>query len=270
MSPRAFLAVCCIVVMTLVLMPFQIAFLKLGSRRAATLPRFYHRLALRIIGVRLRVIGAPVDPGPVLFVSNHISWLDIPVLGALLPVSFIAKREVGEWGPFGTLARLQRTIFVDREKRSESRRQSGAITDRLKAGDSLVLFAEGTSTDGSSVRPFKSALFAAAEIGNGGEDAGTEAAPLIIQPVTIAYRAINGIPLTRATRPLIGWYGDMELEPHFLNLLGLGRIVADIHFHAPVTAKDFASRKDLARHCWEEVRRGLLASRRGDARDAAR
>lgn len=265
MSPRAALAVCGIVVMTLLLMPFQIALLKLGSRHSALLPRLYHRAALRLIGVRLRIIGKPAAESPVLFVSNHVSWLDIPVLGALLPVSFIAKREVGDWGPFGTLARLQRTIFVDRERRSDSQRQSGAITERLRAGDNLVLFAEGTSTDGSSVRPFKSALFAAAQIGNGDTPDASNDRDLTIQPVTIAYRAINGIPLTRATRPLIGWYGDMDLEPHFINLVGLGRIVADIHFHAPVEASGFASRKDLARHCWNEVRGGLLASRRGTA-----
>lgn len=264
MSLRAALAVCGIVVMTLLLMPVQIVFLKLRSRHSALLPRLYHRAALRLIGVRLRVIGKPAEESPVLYVSNHVSWLDIPVLGALRPVSFIAKREVGDWGPFGTLARLQRTIFVDREKRSDSQRQSGAITDRLRAGNNLVLFAEGTSTDGSGVRPFKSALFAAAQIGNGDAPLDRDK-DLTIQPVTIAYRAINGIPLTRATRPLIGWYGDMDLEPHFVNLLGLGRIVADIHFHAPVQASAFASRKALAQHCWNEVRGGLLASRRGAA-----
>src|SRR5690606_21752296 len=120
MSLRAALAVCGIVGMTLLLMPFQMALLKLRSRHVLLLPRLYHRAALRLIGVRLRVIGNPAAEGPVLFVSNHVSWLDIPVLGALLPASFIAKREVGEWGPFGTLARLQRTIFVDRDRRSDS------------------------------------------------------------------------------------------------------------------------------------------------------
>lgn len=261
MSLRAAVAVGGIVVLTLMLMPIQIALIKLRSRHAARLPLLYHRTALRLIGVRLRIIGQPANTEPVLYVSNHVSWLDIPVLGALLPASFIAKREVGGWGPFGTLARLQRTIFVDRERRSDSHRQTAVITDRLRAGDNLVLFAEGTSTDGSRLRPFKSALFAAAQLNNG-HDAAAKTT-LTIQPVTVAYRAINGVPLTRATRPLIGWYGDMDLEPHFINLLGLGRISADIHFHPPVDAAAFASRKDLAQHCWTEVRNGLLASRGG-------
>src|SRR5690606_29403797 len=81
------------------------------------IPVFYHRTALKLMGVRVRLVGAPLRAPSTLYVGNHVSWLDIPVMGAQLPVSFIAKREVGDWGPFGTLARLQRTIFVDRERR---------------------------------------------------------------------------------------------------------------------------------------------------------
>lgn len=242
--------------MTLLVAPLQIVILKLKLRVWWVLPRLYHMIALRLIGVRVTRMGAPVAKGPVLFVANHVSWLDISILGALLPTSFVAKREVDDMGPFAILARLHRTLFIDRSRRSEAHRQTHAMTERFAAGDNLVLFAEGTSTDGMTVKPFKSALFAAVAADEGGVPG------LTIQPVTIVYRAINGIPLTRATRPLIGWYGDMALEPHFITLLGLGRITVDVCFHDPVRGDDFPSRKVLAQHCCERVRAGLEACRR--------
>lgn len=246
-----------IFLLTVILIPAQLVLLKCCSRRWGALPLFYHRTALKLIGVRLRLVGAPLRQPSTLYVGNHVSWLDIPVIGAILPVSFIAKREVGDWGPFGTLARLQRTIFVDRERRGEAHEQKNEIAARLAEGDSLVLFAEGTSTDGAIVLPFKSALLAVAEPATSGRDT------LMVQPFTIAYRAINGVPLSRGMRPLIGWYGDMALEPHFLALLGLGRVDVDVIFHPPVKSGDFASRKTLAAHCHAQVRAGLMAARRG-------
>lgn len=250
-----------IVLLTLALMPLQLLSIRFGWRLKSRLPVVYHRCALRIIGVKVRVVGEQVPAAPVLFVANHVSWLDIPVLGALIEGCFIAKREVGEWAGFGTLARLQRTLFVDRAQRSRTAAQSDEIGARLGNGDNLILFAEGTSSEGNRVLPFKSALFGAAErIARAGHD--PEGAGIIVQPVTVAYTAINGIPLTRTTRPKIGWYGDMAMLPHFTDLLALGRIAVDIHFHEPVDSRDYASRKTLAAHCEREVRRGLLESKR--------
>ena len=257
---RSWLAVAAIVGLTLVLLPLQAAILKLRLRSWWAIPLFYHRVALKIIGVRVRILGAKSAVRPTLYVSNHVSWLDIPIIGAVLPASFIAKREVSDWGPFGSLARLHRTLFVDRERRGQVHAQNSEIAERLSAGDNLVLFAEGTSTDGSIVLPFKSALLAVAEPSVCGRD------ELTIQPVTISYRTLNGLPLGRATRPLIGWYGDMALEPHFLTLLGLGRIGVDLIFHAPINSRDFASRKTIAAHCHQAVRQGLMVTRRDAGR----
>lgn len=259
LSLRAGVATALIFGMAALLAPLQYGMLRIGPRAAQILPRFYHRLMVWVIGLKIRIVGAPATTGPVLFVSNHVSWLDIPILSSVLPASFVAKREVGDMGAFGTLARLQGTIFIDRDRRSEARAQNRDIARRLADGGNLILFAEGTSTDGSLVLPFKSALFAVAE---GGDVA------LRVQPMTIAYKSLHGLPLTRGTRPLIGWYGDMELLPHFLTILGLGEIGVEIRFHEPVDVAAFASRKALASHCFEAVRGGLLAARRGDAPDA--
>jgi len=253
MNLRAISVTAVIFSMAAVFAPLQYLLNRVGGRTAQVLPRLYHRVMVRLIGLNITVVGTPEVAGPTLFVSNHVSWLDIPILGAVLPASFIAKREVGRMGAFGTLARLQRTVFVDRERRSEARAQTDEIAARLAEGGNLILFAEGTSTDGSVVLPFKSALFAVAE----GRDAA-----LRIQPMTIAYKSIHGLPLTRGTRPLIGWYGDMDLVPHFLTILGLGQIGVEVRFHPPVDVAAFPTRKHLANHCYEAVRHGLLAARR--------
>ena len=146
---------------TLSLMPIQWAGLALGCRWVETLPAFYHRWCCRILGFRVRLIGKPTAERPALFAANHVSYTDITILGSLIPGSFIAKAEVAKWPFFGWLAKLQRTVFVDRQIRSTAI-QRDAISERLVAGDALILFPEGTSGDGNRPLPFKTALFAAA------------------------------------------------------------------------------------------------------------
>src|SRR5712672_2737222 len=122
---------------TLLLMPVQAIGLVLGQRWVATFPRFYHRWCCRILGLRVRRIGRPIQARPVLFAANHISYLDITALGSLLAASFIAKREVASWPLFGWLARLQRSVFIDRQVRS-TRAQRDSIADRLAGNEALI------------------------------------------------------------------------------------------------------------------------------------
>ena len=166
------------VLLTLPLMPVQALFVALGSRGASRLPLLYHRLCCRIFGIELVVEGEVATARPTLFVANHISYLDIEVLSAVVETSFVAKREIAGWPFFGWLARLQRTVFVDRRARGvEGERDE--LARHLKERRNIVLFAEGTSSDGNRLLPFKSALFSVAERNVGG-------APLAVQPVTIA------------------------------------------------------------------------------------
>ena len=253
---RAFLVSSSIIALTLVLTPFQLAAVVTGSRLAGDIPRLYHRIACRLIGLTVSVVGRPVTDRPVLYVSNHVSWLDIPLIGKLLRVSFVAKREVASWPGFGHLARMQRSVFIDRTRRTATGHHNRELKHRLKSGDNLLLFAEGTSSDGRLVLPFKTALFGVAEM------ARDEA--LMIQPVTIRYTGINGMPLARSQRPWLGWYGDMDLVPHFWRVMGLGRIGAEVHFHEPVPASRFESRKALALYCHDCVASVLLKNRRPD------
>src|SRR6202035_5701529 len=125
---------------------------------------FYHRRCCRILGLAVRPIGHPTQARPALFAANHISYLDISVFGSLIAGSFIAKTEVGSWPLFGWLARLQRSVFIDRRVRSTAH-QRESIPGWLAAREALTLFPEGTSADGNRVLPFKSALHSVADHG---------------------------------------------------------------------------------------------------------
>jgi 1-acyl-sn-glycerol-3-phosphate acyltransferase len=219
---------------------------KLIDRRGAgRIPMLWHQAVSRSLGVTSRIEGEPLGGG-VLFVSNHISWLDIPVLGSRIRGSFVAKAEVGGMGLVGHLADIQDTVYVERERRSRAGEQVSEIQQRLGQGDNIILFPEGTSNDGVHVLPFKSSLFSVVD-GDGLED-------VWIQPVTLAYTRLNGLPLTRQRLLDIAWIGDMELGPHAFDLMKLGRIEARILCHEPVRRSDFADRKALARHCHAVIR----------------
>ena len=238
---------------TLLLIPVQwlLVALKLPARR--NLPHRYHRFVAYLFGIKVRVQGKP-PAGPALLLANHTSWLDIVIFSAVAPLSFIAKSEVGTWPFFGTLARLQRTVFVTRARRSETGQARDAIADRLAEGDVLVLFPEGTSDDGNSVLPFKSALLSAADT------ALHQGRKITVQPVSTAYVAREGIPMGRENRPLYAWYGDMELVPHLWEALQAGPLDVVVQFHPPLEARD---RKELARMAWDTVRKGQAAALAG-------
>jgi 1-acyl-sn-glycerol-3-phosphate acyltransferase len=217
-----------------------------GLHRVAScrrLARFFWRGAARIFGIQLAVRGTPCAERPALFVANHASYLDIIVLGALVDATFVAKKEVGQWPAIGFLSKLGRTVFVERRAR-HSRDQKNEMMSRLiDDRESLILFPEGTSNDGNRVLPFKSALLSVAEarIGDG--------RPLPVQPVSVAYTLLDGLPIGRGWRPFFAWYGDMDLAPHLWMVLGAGCLTVEVDFHPPVTLDQFSSRKALTDHC---------------------
>ena len=232
---------------TLPLMPLQQLFVWLWPRMARRFPMHYHRVVCRILGIRVKIVGAPPSEGPVLIACNHVSWLDIMVLSSLAPLSFVAKREVNGWPFFGALARLQRTVFVDRARRHATGDSRDEMQERLKAGDILVLFAEGTSSDGHRVLPFKSAFFGAAEFPG-----------VLVQPVTLAYGGHRNLPMTGRLRPLYAWYGDMELPPHLWEALATGPIEVTVVCHPALSLGGEVTRKHLAAHAEQLVRQGLV------------
>ena len=237
---------------TLSLMPIQWAGLALGCRWVETLPAFYHRWCCRMLGFRVRLIGTPTTERPVLFAANHVSYTDIAILGSLIPGSFIAKAEVAKWPFLGWLAKLQRTVFVDRQIRSTAT-QRDAISERLADGDALILFPEGTSGDGNRPLPFKTALFSAAEKKE-------HIRTVVVQPVSLAYTRLDGIPIGRFLRPFFSWYGAIGLVPHLWGMIGLGKVEVVVQFHPPTFLADCGSRKALAGYCYARIAGGMVGA----------
>jgi lyso-ornithine lipid O-acyltransferase len=242
----------CFTIITVTLMPVQWLFLKLWPRGAKHLPHYYHRLMCRLLGIHIVVRGDKPSSNNTLIVSNHVSWLDIPVLSTLMPLSFVAKREVATWPFFGWLAKLQRTVFVNREQRQTTGESRNELLARLHQGDAVVLFPEGTSHTGESLLPFKSSYFAAAV-----------SPDIAIVPVTLAYRRYWGMPMTRQERPTFAWYGDMELVPHLKGFLKAGPITVEVIFHPALDVETGLDRKKAAVASERAIRTGLAAALTG-------
>ncbi len=252
---RAWMRLALFVLLNIVLVP---VYLLAGRRQRVRIQLFYCRQINRMLGLRVRTVGEACSERPVLFVANHVSYLDIPVLGSLIDAVFVAKAEVARWPLFGLLARLTRTAFVERAG-GEVMAQRQDLSSRLGDGDSLILFPEGTSTDGAAVRPFKSSLFSiAAPAGGNGM--------VTVQPVSIAYaRYADGTPLIGAHRALYCWFGGATLMPHMLRVFGLKGALVEVRFHPPLRAGDWGDRKDLARRAHALVAAGVDAAQSGDA-----
>lgn len=258
-TPRALFRMVAYFLVTLPLMPVQALLLALRSPLARRLPYHYHRVACRILGIEVELLGTITSARPTLFVANHVSYVDIEILSAAVPVCFVAKREVAGWPLFGWLAKLQRTVFIDRRSNGVAEERDG-LAARLDEGENVVLFAEGTSGDGNRVRPFKSSLLSVAECDVKGR-------PLTVQPVSVAYTRLDGMPIGRQWRPFFAWYGAMDMAPHLWHLLGLGRVTATLIFHPPVTLAELGSRKALAAHCQRVIAAGLEAANTGRVHD---
>jgi 1-acyl-sn-glycerol-3-phosphate acyltransferase len=251
---RAYGIVVVFLAVTLLGIPYQSAALRFGWKSARRFPNQYHRFMAKLFGIRITTIGTPLTGEGVLIVANHTSWLDIVVFSALGQLSFVAKAEVATWPLFSTLAKLQRTVFVERTRRSATGEARDQIRDRLLAGDTLVLFPEGTSSDGNMVLPFKSALMGAVEARVDDGKGGTR--PVRVQPVSTAYVGVYGIPMGREYRPLYAWYGDMDLVPHLWEALKTGPLDVIVEFHQPLDVDAVGGRKALAAQAEAMIRRG--------------
>jgi 1-acyl-sn-glycerol-3-phosphate acyltransferase len=257
---RAFLSIGAIVVITLALLPFQWLAVRMGWPLRRRIPTFYHGIVCRILDVRITTVGRRSDERPLLIVANHTSWLDISVISAVAPVVFVAKREVASWPVVGLLAKLQRSVFVDRTRRHKTRDVNSEIARRLADGDPVLLFGEGTSSDGNRVLAFRTALIGSAR------DALAEAEHVKrvwIQPLSVAYTAMLGLPLGRRSRSNVAWYGGASLWPHLRRLVARGAVDVMVSWGEPIAYDEFSDRKSVARRLEGEVRTLTVAALRG-------
>ena len=236
---------------TLPCLLIQAVLMLVPGRGRVVFARLYWAGLCRLMGLRVRVIGQARPSGrPVIYVSNHSSWLDVMVLGGTVEACFIAKSEVGTWPLINLIARLGRTVYVSRRSATAGQERD-TMGGRLGAGDNLILFPEGTSSDGSRVLPFRSAFFGVTE---------GPARPLI-QPVSVVYDQLGGLPMGRRSRPVFAWYGDMALGSHFWQLAQHKGLRATVLLHAPIEPAQYASRKALTAAVYAVVADGAAALR---------
>lgn len=201
------------------------------------------RVAVRLLGLRLRVRGEPMRARGAQ-VANHAGWLDIFTLNAVQPVYFVSKAEVAGWAGIGVLARAVGTVFITR-RASAAAEQARMLAVRLAVGQRLLFFPEGTSSDARRVLPFKPALFEAF-FAEGLREG------MSVQPVSVVYRA----PVGMDSR-FYGWWGDMSFAPHLLQVLAHPGGAVEVCFHEPVRVADFSDRKALAGYCGAVVGAGF-------------
>ena len=186
------------------------------------------RRLTRIVGLKVKVNGIPITTAALL-VANHITWLDIPLLGGVLPVRFLSKQEVRNWPVVGWLAVNAGTLFITRGKAGAAAAATATMTDALQEGGAVLLFPEGTTTTGNHVQPFHARLFAPAIN-----------LDIPVQPIAVRYPSPNGL-----THPLIPYVDDQALWDNLWGILGESECVAEIYFLPPLIINGL-DRKGLA------------------------
>lgn len=220
------------------------------SQKFFIVPRLYYFLVCKIYGIKIEINGTPEKNNHVVFVSNHISYIDIPVVGSILPATFIAKSEVRTWPILGILASLAQTVFIKRT-RDAATETIHDIQLALNKNRSLILFPEGTSAQGFNVLPFKSTIFNLFLH----EDLKDK---LLIQPFTICLQKINGKSVSSTQdQDIYAWYGDMTMMPHLWTLGKYKNIYISLDFHPSLHIKSYDNRKELANACHFIVQQGL-------------
>lgn len=230
--------------LTIILIPIQFIGLIAVKSWAKKIPVFFHKCIVKLLDINITVSGEPSNHRPLLIASNHVNWLDIIILSATVPVSFIAKSQIRFWPIFGQFAQLQRSVFIKREDRRKVGDQNNAITKRLKQGDVIVLFGEGTTADGHNIYPFKSALFEA--ILNVGDKQG------MVQPVALCYNRLHGMPIGRQWRHKVAIPADTSLIAHLVWALKTGALDVTVQFGKPIKAK--GTRKTITDKAYTAVR----------------
>lgn len=255
----ALLRILVLVLFTIIILPAHLLCLFFFPKNANRIAYTWHIVSCWALNISVHISGTP-QKGPVLYLSNHVSWLDIVVLSRAAPLSFIAKADVATWPLFSWLAKWQRTIFVERDKRSRTGVALGEMVNRLESYDALVLFPEGTSSEGWQILPFKSALIGAVvETASKLEDHDVD---LFVQPVALAYTRLQGIPLGRMEAERAAWIGDIDLLPHLWSVLKSGRLEVQIVFGQPVEVNPDTNRKKLTKEMEAQVANLLELARR--------
>ncbi len=243
-----------------VFVPMQFVWSQLRLPGWHLIPRWFHTLGTIFLGLKVTVMGKPSHGRPTLIVSNHISWTDIVAIGSVADVTFVAKQEVKKWFFVGFMASLQRSVFVDRNRRTDAKRTTTEMANIMAEGEAVLLFAEGQSDVGTHVLPFRSALVGAAQqamVEAGAKD-------VMIQPLTIAYTRLQGLPVGRTDRNLIAWIKGKSVKENIREILTGGMKEVTVAFGEPKPLVAGSDRKVVTKQAENEVRAMLVALNRGE------
>lgn len=221
--------------------------------KAYIVPYYWQKGVCRIFQIKVVTVGQPETRKQTFFLVNHVSYLDIPALGSILKASFVAKSEVETWPLFGFLSKLQQTVFIGRDK-SKAAQGKTALNKSLDEKKSLILFPEGTSSEGYTVLPFKSSMFSIAY--------SEEAQNICIQPVTLCIEEVNKkAPQTQSERDIYAWHLNMDtpLPQHLWLFAKSNGAKIRLIFHPAFEKNNYEDRKKLSNACHETVLKGFTS-----------
>lgn len=250
---RAVLKLLGLILWSTLLVPLQcLVLLRAVRMDPYTITRLWHRGVCFIIGLRVQVNGVPLTAMRTVYVSNHVSHFDIPVLGSVLKGSFVAKDDMARWPVAGFMARLQQTIFISRDPRA-GRAVTESIAEQLRRGRSLILFPEGTTGDGSDVMPFKSTIFGILFAGD------AEMSAQAVQPLSICVLEVDGrLVRSQEDRDGYAYYGDMHAGAHAWGFLRSSGARIEVRFSDAIAPDAALDRKALTQRAYNDVRGRLL------------
>jgi 1-acyl-sn-glycerol-3-phosphate acyltransferase len=210
--------------------------------------RTYTLLLRSILNIKLTIVGneGQLERGGYVIIANHVGYIDGIVLGSIFPIVFVSKKEVRSWPIVGQWNILCGTVFIDRQHKEQVGLLVQEMSRKLKHEANILLFPEGTSTNGERMLPFQTVPLAA---------------PLrsrsVIVPTTLAYKSLDDVPINAVNRDLIYWYGDMDFVSHFWKLLALRSIEVLVTIQPKVEcfrySDNSAGRKKLAEDCYNRV-----------------
>ncbi|OFW88618.1 MAG: hypothetical protein A3B66_09885 [Alphaproteobacteria bacterium RIFCSPHIGHO2_02_FULL_46_13] len=218
------------------------------GKASYVLPRLWHKGVCAIIGLKVQVRGTPVHNKQLIYIGNHLSYLDIPAVGSVLKASFIGKDDIAGWPVIGHLAKAQQTAFISRSSRN-AKKVANALDVMLAEGKSLILFPEGTSSTGESVLPFKSSLFSISQPKG--------LPPIPIQPFIVELIDVEGKPITPQSRDYYAWYADMEFAPHIWIFMQTKGATVRLTFLDVITPNPDQDRKELCKIVEQQISSGL-------------
>ncbi len=231
---------------SVVIFAVQWTLLAFTKRRVVLIcPRLFHAFLCHVFGLKVTVEGTMEEGDNLVYAGNHLSYLDIQAVGSVVLGSFIAKKEIERWPLFGALGKLQRTIYISRDPK-DAAKQVQVMEQRLAEGLPLIVFPEGTSSNGQTVFPFKSSFFEIFLNKN-----------IKIQPFKISIISVDGAPVNATSRDTYAWYGDADFEPHFWAFAQTKGAVVKITFLKPIATHSYTDRKTLSNDVYQAVCQGL-------------